>query len=79
MKKNKKNIPSLNIAGKNIKRIRKEKKITQEALCARMQIMGFKLSRTDISKLENGKRSISDLEIIGFSNALKIELIDLFK
>ena len=44
-----------------------------------MQIMGFKLSRTDISKLENGKRSISDLEIIGFSNALKIELIDLFK
>lgn len=30
---------SLNIAGKNIKKIRKEKKITQEDLCARMQVL----------------------------------------
>ena len=44
---------SLNIIGKNIKQIRKDKKITQEDLCARMQCLGFKLSRSDISKLEN--------------------------
>ena len=29
---------SLNITGKNIKQIRKDKKITQEDLCARMQV-----------------------------------------
>ena len=69
----------LNIAGKNIKQIRKEKKITQEELCARMQIMGFKLSRSDISKLETGKRFINDIEIVGFAKALKISILDLFK
>ena len=50
---------SMNIVGKNIKKIRKDKNVTQEDLCARMQVMGFKLSRSDISKLENGKRFIN--------------------
>ena len=38
MEKNTSKDNRLNIAGKNIKQIRKEKKITQEELCARMQI-----------------------------------------
>ena len=45
-----------NITGKNIKKIREESKITQEDLCARMQTMGYQINRSDISKLENGKR-----------------------
>ena len=73
------NIGSFNITGKNIKKIRKDKKITQEDLCARMQVMGYQISRSDISKLENGKRFISDFEIVGFANALKVDILDLFK
>lgn len=69
----------LNVSGKNIKEIRKKQKITQEDLCARMQIMGFKLSRSDISKLENGKRFVNDVEIVGFSKALKVSILDLYK
>lgn len=79
MKNINENIGSFNITGKNIKKIRKNKKITQEDLCARMQIMGYQISRSDISKLENGKRFISDFEIIGFATALKVEILDLFK
>ena len=70
---------SLNIAGNNIKQIHKNKKITQEDLCARMQVLGFKLSRSDISKLENGKRFITDTEILGFSKALRVGILDLYK
>lgn len=73
------NITSFNITGKNIKKIRKDKKITQEDLCARMQVMGYQINRSDISKLENGKRFISDFEIVGFANALKVDILDLFK
>lgn len=79
MKNINENIGSFNITGKNIKKIRKNKKITQEDLCARMQIMGYQISRSDISKLKNGKRFISDFEIIGFATALKVEILDLFK
>lgn len=79
MKKINENISSFNITGKNIKKIRKDKKITQEDLCARMQVMGYQISRSDISKLENGKRFISDFEVLGFAQALKVNIIDLFK
>ena len=79
MKKINENISSFNITGKNIKKIRKDKKITQEDLCARMQVMGYQISRSDISKLENGKRFISDFEVLGFANDLKVGILDLFK
>ena len=79
MKKINENISSFNITGKNIKKIRKDKKITQEDLCARMQVMGYQISRSDISKLENGKRFISDFEVVGFAQALKIDILELFK
>ena len=69
----------LNITGKNIKKIRITNKITQEELCARMQVMGFKISRSDISKLENGNKFITDLEVLGFSKALKVSILDLYK
>ena len=73
------NQSSFNITGKYIKKIRKEKKITQEDLCARMQVMGYQISRSDISKIENGKRFISDFEVVGFAKALKVSILDLFK
>ena len=79
MKKNISIENKLNIAGKNIKELRKNKKITQDELCARMQVMGYQISRSDISKLENGKRFISDIEILGFSKVLKVPITDLFK
>jgi hypothetical protein len=44
-----------------------------------MQVLGFKLSRSDISKLENGKRFITDTEVLGFSKALRVSILDLYK
>ena len=66
------------VVGKNVKRLRKEKKITQEDLCARMQVMGYQISRSDISKLENGKKFIADFEVYGFAKALKVSILELF-
>ena len=40
--------------------------------------MGYQISRSDISKLENGKKFITDFEIVGFSKALKVSILDLF-
>ena len=78
MKKSKVTNDIYNICGKNIKKIRKEQKVTQDELCARMQVMGYQISRSDISKLENGKKFITDFELLGFSKALKVSILDLF-
>ena len=50
----------------------------QDELSARMQVMGYQISRSDISKLENGKKFITDFELLGFSKALKVSILDLF-
>ena len=70
---------NLKIIGPKIKYFIKQKKITQEDLCARMQVMGYQISRSDISKIENGKKFIADFEVLGFANALKISILDLYK
>lgn len=79
MKKSKITNNIYNVCGKNIKKIRKEQKVTQDELCARMQVMGYQISRSDISKLENGKKFITDFELLGFSKALNVSILDLFK
>lgn len=66
MRKNNNYNNSYNVIGKNIKDIRKKDKITQEDLCARMQVLGFQISRSDISKLENGKKLLLILKSLVF-------------
>ena len=79
MKKSKVTNDIYNICGKNIKKIRKEQKVTQDELCARMQVMGYQISRSDISKLENSKKFITDFEVLGFYKELKISILELYK
>ncbi len=69
---------NLNIIGKNIRVLRKNQQLSQEYLCARMQTMGYKISRSDISKIENNKKFISDFEVLGFAKALKVKVSNLY-
>ncbi len=69
---------NLNIIGDNIKILRKKQNLSQEYLCARMQTMGYKISRSDMSKIENNKKFISDFEVLGFAKALKVRVSNLY-
>lgn len=69
---------NLNIIGGNIKMLRKNQQLSQEYLCARMQTMGYKISRSDISKIENNKKFISDFEVLGFAKSLKVSVSSLY-
>ena len=67
-----------NIIGSKIKYIRKTEKITQEDLCARMQVLGYQISRSDISKIEPCNKFIAEVEVLGFAIALKKSILDLY-
>lgn len=69
----------INIIGYKIRDLRKEQKLSQEYLCARMQTMGYQICRSDISKIENGKKFISDFEVLGFAKALKTTISKLYE
>lgn len=60
--------------GKRIKQIRKDKNLIQLDLEVRSGV-----SRTDISKIENGLKNIEFLTIVKIAEALDVEVYDLFK
>lgn len=69
-----------NVVGPRIReaRYRGGGKITQEQLAARLQSLGIDLDRTAISKIENGRRPVTDAEIVAICKALDISVAFLF-
>ncbi len=68
----------LNIIGKNIKSYRLKNKLSQNDVCCKMALLGISLYQYDIYRIENGKRTIKDFEIYGFSKIFKITPNELF-
>ena len=69
-----------NVVGVRIReaRYRGGQKITQQELAARLQTLGLDIDRTAISKIESGRRPITDVEIIAICKALDIKVVTLF-
>ena len=69
-----------NVVGPHIReaRYRAGQKVTQQQLAARLQTLGLDLDRTAISKIESGRRPITDIEIIAICKALGIKVANLF-
>jgi len=52
-----------NMVGPIIRQCREEKKLTQEQLVAKLNIMGWDLSRVSLAKIESQIRCVADYEI----------------
>lgn len=68
----------MNIIGKNIKRIRERKELSQEQLAARLSILGWQVDRFLISKIERGERQVTDIQVALIADALQVKLKELF-
>ena len=62
-----------NIVGARVRQARKSAKppITQIDLVARLQLLGMMIDQSGLSKLENGRRPVSDIEVVALAEALK--------
>lgn len=68
-----------NIIGKKIKKLRNKKKITQDELAARLNIIEINIDRPMISKIENQTREIVDYEIKAIAELLGVTIDELFR
>ncbi len=68
-----------NIVGKNIERLRKEKRIKQKDFISKMQIMGCDINPTSYSKLEGQIRIATDKEIYVIAKILNVTTDTLFE
>jgi transcriptional regulator with XRE-family HTH domain len=67
-------VDARNIVGKRVCQARKKATppITQTDLIARLQLSGVMLDQSTLSKIENGQRPVTDIEIVALAKALKV-------
>ena len=68
----------MNIVGKRVEQLRKNRGISQKDFISKMQTMGCDINPTSYSKLEGQVRSATDKEIYVISKILNVRMEDLF-
>lgn len=68
-----------NLVGGNVRKFRLEKKLSQQILSARLETIAVYICRGSISRIEDGTRTVTDIELYGLSQILGKPIEDFFK
>lgn len=67
-----------NVIGRNIKKYRELRGLTQRELSNKIALLGIDIYHSDISQIENQKLLLKDFEIIAFCKVLNVSYEQLF-
>ena len=70
---------NLNIIGKNLRKYRRLKDLSQPAICRELDLIGVTMYISDIYEIEHGKKTVKDFEALAFCKVLGISLEDLYE
>jgi len=67
--------------GARVRQARRSAKppITQTDLVARLQLLDMNIDQSALSKIENGQRPVSDIEVLALARALKVSVTRLLE
>ena len=68
-----------NVAGELIEKAIREKNMTKEELCKKLQLVGLNIDRWHLYKIINGKVILKDFELIIICNILNLDMNELKK
>lgn len=69
----------MNMVGGKIKQLRIEQGLSQQALSDRLELLAIYVCRGSISRIEDKLRTVTDIELFGFSQALGVPIERLFE
>ena len=67
-----------NLVGKKIRQYRKEIGMSQKALSEKLEIYAVYICRGSISRIEDGTRTVTDIELNAIAKVLGVSILDLF-
>ena len=73
-KKRKQEIGDRNLVGVRIENRRKELKMSQKDLLAKLQVMGIEMNSSGLSKIEGQIRGVTDKELVALSRILDLSI-----
>lgn len=68
-----------NLTGEKIKQYRKERKMSQQQLSAKLETLAVYICRGSISRIEDGSRTVTDIELYGLSQILQVPIEKFFE
>lgn len=69
----------MNMVGSNVKRLRIARGMSQQELCNRLEMLAIYICRGSISRIEDKKRTVTDIELYGLAKVLGVEISQLFE
>lgn len=70
---------SMNITGEKIKYYRKMRKLSQQQLSDKLETLAVYICSGSISRIEDGSRTITDIELYGLSEILQVPIEKFFE
>lgn len=67
-----------NLVGEQVRYYRKQKKYSQKTLSEKLETMAIYICRGSISRIEDGSRTVTDIELYGLASVLGVSIADLF-
>lgn len=68
-----------NLVGKRVRELRKARKMSQQELSDKLESLAIYICRGSVSRIEDMTRTVTDIELYGLSQILKVPIEDFFK
>ncbi|HBN56722.1 MAG TPA: XRE family transcriptional regulator [Lachnospiraceae bacterium] len=67
-----------NLVGNQVRYFRKKRKLSQKQLSEKLETMAIYVCRGSISRIEDGSRTVTDIELYGLATILETSIESLF-
>lgn len=67
-----------NLVGRQVRYFRKKRKLSQKQLSEKLETMAIYICRGSISRIEDGSRTVTDIELYGLATILETSIESLF-
>ena len=69
----------MNLVGRNVRKLRKAKKLNQRALSVKLALLGVYVCRGSISRIEDLSRTVTDIELYALAEVFEVSPNELFE
>lgn len=67
-----------NIVGSNVRALRKKRRMSQQALSNKLELLGVYVCRGSVSRIEDGSRTVTDIELLAIAKVLGVSVGEMF-
>jgi len=70
---------SMNLVGAKVRELRRVRRMSQQALSAQLELHGIYVCRGSVSRLEDGLRTVTDIELFALAQIFQVSVDSLFE